>query len=85
MLLHNVTVLFRNHHEVESSPSQRRELKRATLKLLHNPSVPEEDSQATKKMSAIVTGKSHFADVLTETLASLACYSMPENSARSSK
>ena len=55
MLLRNVTVLFRNHHEVEASPSQRWELKRATLKLLHSPSVPEEDSQATKKTSAIVT------------------------------
>ena len=55
MLLHNVTTLFQNHHEVEANPSQHRELKQARLKLLHSPSVPEEDSQATKKTSVIVT------------------------------
>ena len=50
-------VLFRNHHEDEADPSHRRELKLhvVTLKLLHSPSVPEEDSQGTKKMSAFVT------------------------------
>ena len=85
MLLCNVTVLFRNHHEVEANLSQRWELKRAALKLLHSPSVPEEDSQATKKKSVIVTEKSRFADVPTEMLALLACFSMSENSARNIK
>ena len=57
MLLRNATVLFQNHHEVEASPSQHRELKQPTLKLLHSPTVPEEDGQATKKTSAIVNGE----------------------------
>ena len=82
MLLRNATALFRNHHEVKANPSQHRELKQARLKLLHSHSVPEEDSQAIKKTSVIVTEKSRFADVQTEMLASLTCYSMPENSAR---
>ena len=46
MLLHNVTALFQNHHEVEAGLIQHRELKGARLKLLHSPSVSEEDSQA---------------------------------------
>ena len=60
MLLCNVTVLFQNYHDVEASPSQCQELKRATLQLLHSPSVPEEESQANKKTSAIVIEEKSF-------------------------
>ena len=71
MLLHNVTALFQNRHEVKVGLIQHRELKQVELKLLHSPSVPEEDRLATKLSLSLK--KSHFTNVPTEMLVSLAC------------
>ena len=76
------SIILKSPHGRSKPESTLRAEASKTEVAIHNSSVSEEDSQVTKMMSVIVTEEKllHICNNR-NTIASLACYSTPENSA----